>query len=67
MIAGTTTTKGLQVHAELDSGAYPTGVKVSDKQMAQLHLQRDEFHGEWNYELLPGNPVSMVTLFTNDS
>ena len=40
LIAGTTTTKGLKVHAELDTGAYPTGVKVSDQQMAQLHLQR---------------------------
>ena len=53
LIAGTTTTKGLQVHAELDNRAYPTAVKVSDKEMAQLHLRRDEFHGEWNYEILP--------------
>ncbi len=53
LIAGTTTTKGLQVHAELDTRAYPTGVKVSDKEMARLHLRRDEFHGEWNYEILP--------------
>ena len=57
LIAGTTTRKGLKVHAELDTGAYPSGVKVSDKQMAQLHLRRDKFHGEWNYELLPGKPV----------
>ena len=53
LIAGTTTTKGLHVHAELDTRAYPTGVKVSDQEMAHLHLLRDEFHGEWNYEILP--------------
>ena len=56
LIAGTTATKGLKVHAELDTGAYPTGVKAADKQMAQLHPRRAEFHGEWNYELLPGKP-----------
>ena len=56
LIAGTTTRKGLKVHAELDTRADPTGVKVSDKEMAQLHLRRDEFHGEWNYEIHPGNP-----------
>ena len=56
LIARTTTTQGLKVHAELDTRTYPTGVKVSDQQMAQLHLRRDEFHGEWNYELLPGKP-----------
>ena len=53
LIAGTTTTQGLHVHAELDTRAYPTGVKVSDQEMAHLHLLRDEFHGEWNYEILP--------------
>ncbi len=64
LIAGTTTTKGQKVHAELDTRPYPAGVKVSDKQMAQLHLRRDEFHGEWNYEILPrktgqhGNVIS---------
>ena len=41
-------------HAEPDTGADPSGVKVSDKQMVQLHLRRDEFHGEWNYEIHPG-------------
>ena len=64
LIAGTTTAQGLKVHAELDTGAYPTGVKVSDQQMAQLHLRREKFHGEWNYEILPrktdqnGNVIS---------
>ena len=64
LIAGTTTTKGLKVHAEFDTRPYPAGVKVSDKEMAQLHLRGDEFHGEWNYEILPrktdqhGNVIS---------
>ncbi|HMF74992.1 MAG TPA: hypothetical protein VK604_04965, partial [Bryobacteraceae bacterium] len=32
---------------------YPAGVKVSDKEIAALHLHRDKFHGDWNYTLQP--------------
>ena len=47
------TEAGLQVRAELDAGQYPTGVTVTKEQMEALALVRDEFHGEWNYKLLP--------------
>ena len=53
LIAATTTKKGLTVHAQIDDRIYPTGVKVTDKAMAEICLQRDDFHGEWNYEILP--------------
>ncbi len=53
LIAATTTRTGLRVHAELDEGVYPTGVKVSDEQMAALPLVKHAFHGEWNYTLCP--------------
>ena len=53
LIAGTTTRKGLKVHAEIDNRSYPAGIKVPDEKMAQINLRRDEFHGEWNYEILP--------------
>ncbi len=53
LIAGTTTRKGLKVHAEIDDGRYPTGIKIPDSEMAQIRLQRDDFHGEWNYEIMP--------------
>jgi hypothetical protein len=52
-IAATTTRTGLTVHAELDSGAYPTGVEVSDAQIAALAMNRHRFHGDWNYTLAP--------------
>ena len=32
---------------------YETGLKVSDEELAELALERDEFHGEWNYRLHP--------------
>ena len=53
LIAATTTKKGLTVRAEIDPNIYPTGRKVTDAEMAQLHITRDEFHGEWNYTLHP--------------
>jgi transposase len=53
LIAGTTTKKGLKVHAEIDPRSYPAGIKVPDEEMAQINLKRDPFHGEWNYEILP--------------
>ena len=53
LIAATTTRTGLAVRAELDDGHYPSGIKVSDAQMAALPLDRHEFHGNWNYTLRP--------------
>ena len=53
LIAGTTTKKGLKVHAEINDRTYPAGIKAGDAEMARINLQRDGFHGEWNYEILP--------------
>jgi hypothetical protein len=30
----------------------PKGVKISDKEVAAIRLERDNFHGEWNYTIL---------------
>jgi len=51
LISNTTTEAGLEIQAALDPGEYPTGIKVSDKDMATLRLEKSEFHGEWNYTL----------------
>jgi len=53
LIAATTTRKGLKVLAELDSSLYPKGIKVSDDELKAIQIKRDEFHGEWNYSILP--------------
>ena len=53
LIAATTTRTGLTVHAELDRGIYPTGIKITDQQMTALPITRHDFHGEWNYTLRP--------------
>ena len=49
LIGATTTRTGLKVRAELDRGAYPTGVKVPDKDLAAVPLQPHDWHGDWNY------------------
>ncbi|MGH8566329.1 MAG: ISAzo13-like element transposase-related protein, partial [Gammaproteobacteria bacterium] len=41
------------IQAELDNGHYPTGIKVSDEELAAVNLKRAEFHGDWNYAILP--------------
>lgn len=53
LIANTTTRKGLRVHAEADTNAYPAGIKVSDDDMEELNITPHEFHGEWNYTIRP--------------
>jgi transposase len=58
LIAATTTTTGLTVHSSLDTNTYPSGLKVSDEDMATISLQREDFHGEWNYTILPRRPSS---------
>ena len=53
LIGATTTRQGLKVHAELDTGTYPTKVQVSDDDLATVHLRPHCFHGEWNYTIHP--------------
>lgn len=57
LIGSTTTRTGLRIRAGLDTGQYPTGVKVSKAAFAQLLLDRDGFHGDWNYKLRPRGSV----------
>ena len=51
LIANTTTEAGLKVNAALDSREYPTGIKISDKNMKELNVKKERFHGEWNYTI----------------
>ena len=53
LIANTTTQKGLKVRCQLDTAEYPSGVRVSDDQLSDVQIERDEFHPEWNYRVRP--------------
>jgi hypothetical protein len=53
LIAATTTATGLTVESYLDTATYPTGITVSDAEMAALTIERDAFHPDWNYTIRP--------------
>ena len=53
LISNTTNRGGLVVRARLDRRSYPIGKKVSAKDLRELNIEREEFHGDWNYVLRP--------------
>ena len=54
LIAAATTDTGLKIYAEADLGFYPTGVKITDSELAALPLNaHSDWHPEWNYTLNP--------------
>ena len=59
LIAATTNRSGLKVRAAIDTSKYLAGTKVTKQQMATIRLERDAFHGEWNYQISPHNNQSV--------
>jgi len=55
LIENTKTKTGLIVQCVVDTNTYPTGLKISDDQINKLWIHQNEFHGEWNYTITPGN------------
>jgi hypothetical protein len=53
LISNTSTSKGLTVKAVLDTNFYKPGIKITDKEMETVKMQKDNFHGEWNYTIQP--------------
>lgn len=62
-IGAVTTKTGLTVQAALDTDSYPKGIRISDKDMKAFeakHLQRHQFHGDWNYSIIATAPSSQT-------
>ncbi len=55
LIGATTNKTGLKVKCELNTSAYPLGVKVSDQEMKTIILTSEIFHSEWNYSVAAKN------------
>jgi transposase len=53
LIGNTKTKKGLEIQAQLDENIYEKGIKISDKEMENINIEKEDFHGEWNYKILP--------------
>ncbi|MFN0091460.1 MAG: ISAzo13-like element transposase-related protein, partial [Acidimicrobiales bacterium] len=47
----------------LDQGLshYPTGIKITDKQLAAVPLTPHDFHGDWNYTITPPTTTQTTT------
>jgi hypothetical protein len=58
LLGSTTTTTGLKIRAALDPGRYATGRKIPDEEFATIQIERDVFHGEWNYTIIPRESVN---------
>lgn len=57
LIGATTSKTGLEVHAWLDSKQYEKSKKLTDSELTEVHIQRNDFHGEGNYQLLPTEAI----------
>jgi transposase len=53
LIGSTTTKAGLHIQAEIDTNTYKRGIKVSDEELAAVRIDKESFHGEWNYTISP--------------
>ena len=53
LIASTTTSKGLNVRYGVNLKDYQTWIKVTDEELSKVNLFQNEFHGEWNYRIIP--------------
>ena len=53
LIGNTTSTKGLKIRCEMDTGTYVKGRRVSDEELDAVFVERWDFHGEWNYTVYP--------------
>lgn len=53
LIANTTTRTGLKIEAEIDANLYPKGLRVTDEELEKINIRKADFHGNWNYTILP--------------
>ena len=53
LIGNTTTKKGLKIQAMLDENEYEKGIEITKNELEEINLQSEDFHGEWNYKIMP--------------
>ena len=63
LISATKTETGLEVHAWPDTNEYATKKEVSEEELNEVNILRNDFHGEWNYEIRPKTKTSVVNCF----
>jgi Rhodopirellula transposase DDE domain len=58
LVSATTTTSGLTIQAADDPIWYPTGVKITNAELAAVPLVPHEWHGDWNYTITAQSDVA---------
>lgn len=53
LIGSTKTKEGLEVHAWIDRKNYEKGRKIPEDEFREIQIERNQFHGDWNYEIQP--------------
>jgi hypothetical protein len=53
LIGSTTTKAGLRIRSALDRNPYDKAIRVSDEELANIHIKPHSFHGDWNYTIRP--------------
>ena len=53
LINATTTSSGLKVSCLVDANTYERGIKVSDKELTAVNLEKQGWRGDWNYIIHP--------------
>ncbi len=51
LIGNTRTRNGLKINTDIDTGIYEKGKVITDEQLKNVNLIRNEFHGDWNYTI----------------
>ena len=60
LISNTSNRGGLVVRARLDRRSYPKGQQVSKREFEAIRIDRDDFHGDWNYVIHPREESSLI-------
>ena len=55
LMANTTAKTGLKIESEIDANLYPKGLRVTDEELEKNNIQKADFHGDWNYTILPSS------------
>jgi hypothetical protein len=60
LITATTTQNGLHVECDMDKEIYQKGIKITDKELKNISMTIEKFHGEWNYTIKPNEKTEIT-------
>lgn len=63
LIGNTKTRNGLKIKARLDENIYKKGRDVTDEEFNNIHIEKSNFHGEWNYKIRPKGSYGVMVIY----